>query len=68
MEPNHQLFSHFLCYRMEMQQGTAERHNENTSGRAVVWYLRAAIGKLLAEAATAWIERSGWKKMGKKTS
>lgn len=47
MEPNQQLFSHFLRYRIEMQQGMAVQHDENTSGRVDVLCIRAAIGKLL---------------------
>ena len=47
MEPNHQLFGHYLRYRMEMQQGMAERHDKNTSGCMKVSGIRAAIRKLL---------------------
>jgi hypothetical protein len=47
MEPNHQLFGHYLRYRMEMQRGMAEQHNKNTSECMKVSGIRAAIGKLL---------------------
>jgi hypothetical protein len=48
MEPNHQLFGHFLRYRVEMQQETVKQHVEGTSiGRNVNGLLRAAMRKLL---------------------
>ncbi len=28
MEPNYQLFGHYLRYRMDMQQGMAEQHDK----------------------------------------
>jgi hypothetical protein len=47
MEPNHQLFGHYLRSRMDMQQDMAEQHNKNPSGRKKVSGIRAAMGKLL---------------------
>jgi len=47
MEPNHQLFGHYLRYRMEMQRPTDGQHDENTSGYTKATGIRAAIGKLL---------------------
>jgi hypothetical protein len=68
MEPNHQLFSHLLRYRMKVQQGMTERDDENTSGQMVVSSLRAALGKLLTKAVTALREWNGWKRMRQKMS
>jgi hypothetical protein len=47
MEPNHQLFGHYLRYRTEMQQAKYEQHDENTSGYMKATGIRAAIGKSL---------------------
>ncbi|EFH81046.1 hypothetical protein Krac_1716 [Ktedonobacter racemifer DSM 44963] len=47
MEPNHQLFGHYLRSRMEMQRGMTGRHYEKTSGYRSASGMRAAIGKLL---------------------
>jgi hypothetical protein len=48
MEPNHQLFGHFLRYRAEMQQETAKRHEANTLVLINVnGLLRATMRKLL---------------------
>ena len=53
MEPNHQLFGHYLSYRMEMQKDMAEKDEEKRPGWINVSGIRAAFGKLFIRIASS---------------
>jgi hypothetical protein len=53
MEPNHQLFGHYLRSRMEMQRGMTGRHYEKTSGCRSASGMKTTIGKLLTSLVSA---------------
>jgi hypothetical protein len=47
MEPNHQLFGHYLYHHLEMQHDVARQNDDIMSAPKRKWNMRAALGKLL---------------------